>query len=229
MTESPSPRDAVLLSGGVDSTTLLAHRVARGTAVLTVSVDYGQRHKRELDAAAEISRHYGLANVVLDLSAWGRELIGSALTDSEVEVPHGHYTAETMKSTVVPNRNATLLMAAAGVALTRGADQLCTAVHSGDHAIYPDCRPGFLDHIDSACLFATDGAMRISAPFVDSTKTDIVRLGAELDAPLGLTWSCYEGGARHCGLCGTCVERREAFELAEVDDPTDYAAQVTAA
>lgn len=221
--------DAVLLSGGLDSTTALALRHAAGTAALAVSVNYGQRHARELDAAAAIAARYDVDHTVIDLAGWGRMLSGSALTDPDVAVPHGHYADESMRATIVPNRNAVLLMAAAGVALAEGCDTVVTAVHAGDHPVYPDCRPAFITAAKAAMELGTDGKVTLDAPFVAMSKTAIAGLGAELSAPLGSTWSCYEGGQHHCGRCGTCVERREAFTDAGIPDPTVYAEQVGAA
>ncbi len=129
-----------------------------------------------------------------------------------------------MKATVVPNRNMILLALAAGWAISQKADAIAYAAHGGDHAIYPDCRPEFAEAMRHAIGLADWHRVELLRPFVTLTKADIVRRGAELGAPLGSTWSCYRGGARHCGRCGTCVERREAFALAGVPDPTDYEA-----
>lgn len=211
----------VLLSGGMDSTAALALAVRDADPVLALSVDYGQRHRRELDAAAAIASYYDVPHRVLDMSGWGGMLTGSALT-ADVAVPHGHYEAPSMAVTVVPNRNATFLMAAAGVAQTIGATEVWTAVHAGDHAVYPDCRPEFIDAADRAASTGTGGAVGIVAPFVRMSKAEIAEMGEQLGAPLGITWSCYEGGAEHCGACGTCVERREAFAAAGVPDFTTY-------
>lgn len=217
------PRDLVLLSGGLDSSTLLAHQAAEGTAAFALSVDYGQRHARELTAATLIAAHYQVRHAILDMTGWGALLTGSALTDRAVAVPHGHYADESMKATIVPNRNATLLMAAAGVALSKGCDRVLTAVHAGDHPVYPDCRPEFIHAAATAVELGTDRGVTIEAPFVNISKTDIARLAGELGLPIEMTWSCYEGGDVHCGQCGTCVERREAVDLAGVPDPTPYA------
>lgn len=213
----------VLLSGGLDSTTLLARVVDAGTARLALSADYGQRHRRELDAARAVAAHYGVAHTVVDLSGWGRLLDGSALTDASVPVPHGHYAAPSMASTVVPNRNATLISAAAGVAIARGCDTVAVAVHAGDHPVYPDCRPEFLDAMNTALRYGTQDAARLVAPFAHWDKTAIVAEAHRLGAPVELSWSCYEGGPVHCGRCGTCVERAGAFFAAGVTDPTEYA------
>ena len=209
----------VLLSGGLDSTVLLAHTITQGRPTVALSVDYGQRHRRELDAAQAVAHHYRVDHYVLDLTSWGRLLVGSSLTDATVAVPHVDYDADSMANTVVPNRNAVFLMAAAGIAQTLGHDTIATAVHAGDHYLYPDCRPEFIHAANQAALAGTGGAVQIAAPFVDITKADIARLGRTLNVPFALTWSCYEGGAQHCGACGTCRERRQALHGF---DPTRY-------
>lgn len=216
-------RDLVLLSGGLDSSTLLAQRAARGTAAVALSVDYGQRHRRELDAAVRVAAYYEVEHHVLDMTGWGRLLTGSALTDPTVDVPHGHYADESMKATIVPNRNATLLMAACGVAISKGCTHVLTAVHAGDHPVYPDCRPEFIDAAARAAELGSGGAVTIEAPFVSISKTDIAVWAAKLRLPVSRTWSCYEGGDLHCGKCGTCVERIEALNEAGIIDPTRYA------
>ncbi|UXE04469.1 PreQo pathway QueC-like protein [Mycobacterium phage Funsized] len=207
-----------LLSGGLDSSTLVAFAAADAA----VFVDYGQRHIRERQSADAIAEHYGIPLYPLDLTSYGKNVATSALTNHDIEVPHGHYAAETMAATVVPNRNAVMLSAAAGVAVSLGLERVVTAVHAGDHAIYADCRPEFIVALDHA-TFAGCG-IHIDAPFVARTKTDIARFAKTLDVPVGLTWSCYEGGEVHCGRCGTCVERAEALHDAGWDpDPTTYA------
>jgi len=149
---------------------------------------------------------------------------GSALTD-DIAVPDGHYAEETMKITVVPNRNAIMLTIAFGLASAQGADAVAAAVHGGDHFIYPDCRPAFIEAFQTMQNCALDGqsTIKLYTPFVTISKADIVSIGKELVVPFEKTWSCYKGGATHCGRCGTCVERIEAFHLAHVDDPTKYA------
>lgn len=219
--------DLVLLSGGLDSTTAVAMSADANRLGGAIAVDYGQRHRRELDAAAAVAKHYGVPLTTLDLRAWGRLLTGSALTDPTVAVPHGHYAAANMATTVVPNRNATFLMAAVGVAQANGHDVVVTAVHAGDHAVYADCRPAFIAAADRAARLSTDSAVGISAPFAYLSKTEIAAIAATVDAPLQLTWSCYEGGDAHCGRCGTCVERIEAFRDAGLVDPTRYVTDFT--
>src|SRR5262249_3497654 len=222
------PRRAVVaVSGGLDSTVLAYWFHARGVELVLVSVDYGQRHDAELRFAAATATRLGAGHHVLDLRAVGAVLTGSALTHRGVEVPDGHYTDESMRATVVPNRNAILLDCTVGVAITIGADAVAVAAHAGDHAVYPDCRPAFVDAYAVMVAVANEGFLpdgfAVLAPFVHLSKAQIVALGAELAVPFAQTWSCYRGGERHCGSCGTCVERREAFGLAGVVDPTEYA------
>ncbi|GAB4299873.1 MAG: 7-cyano-7-deazaguanine synthase QueC [Roseovarius sp.] len=214
----------VICSGGLDSVTL-AHRIAaEGRLAALLSFDYGQRHRKELDFAARCGARLGVPHELVDIAGLGRLLSGSALTDS-VAVPEGHYAEETMKLTIVPNRNAIMLAVAFGLAAARGARAVALAVHGGDHFIYPDCRPGFVEAFRAMQRQALDGVAEIDllAPFVTLSKAEIVAEGARIGTPFAETWSCYKGGARHCGRCGTCVERREAFHLAGVPDPTDYA------
>jgi len=216
------------LSGGLDSVTLAHELVADGRDVIALSFHYGQRHAKELDRAARCADRLGAAHHVVDLQSVGALLTGSALTDAAVQVPEGHYTDESMAATVVPNRNAIMLSVAVGVAVARGAEAVATAVHAGDHAIYPDCRPAFIEAIEHEARVANEGfiadGFRVLAPFLHLSKDEIVRRGAALGVPFEHTWSCYLGEELHCGRCGTCVERREAFDLAGVDDPTRYAA-----
>ena len=162
---------------------------------------------------------------IVDLSALRPLIAGqSSLTNPFIEVPEGHYANVTMKATVVPNRNMILLAVAIGHAISLGYDAVAYGAHSGDHAIYPDCREVFAAAMSTAALLCDWREIKLLRPFVDITKADIVELGAELSVPYALTWSCYRGGELHCGKCGTCVERREAFELAGVEDPTEYQA-----
>ncbi len=214
----------VICSGGLDSVTLAYKIAAEHELLALVSFDYGQRHKKEISFAALCAENLGTEHLVIDISHIGGLLSGSALTD-EIEVPDGHYAEETMKATVVPNRNAIMLAIAYGIGSARGAEAVATAVHGGDHFIYPDCRPAFIESFQAMQNHALAGMPEIQlyTPFVNITKADIVAAGQELGVPFASTWSCYKGGARHCGRCGTCVERLEAFFLAGVADPTEYA------
>ncbi len=213
----------VVFSGGLDSTVLLSHLLHERHTVRALSIHYGQRHARELQAAQTIARKLSVEHRIADLRGLAPLLSGSSLTSDDLPVPEGHYAETSMKATVVPNRNMILLSVAAGWALSVGAEAVAYAAHGGDHAIYPDCRPEFADAVDAALRLADWKPMRLLRPFVGRTKADLVRLGAQLCAPLDLTWSCYCGGDLHCGRCGTCIERREAFHLAGVPDPTAYA------
>lgn len=214
----------VICSGGLDSVTL-AHKVAVENELIgLVSFDYGQRHKKELDFAKKCADRLGTDYKLIDIAHIGAMLGGSALTDN-IAVPDGHYAEETMKITVVPNRNAIMLAIAFGIASAQGADAVATAVHGGDHFIYPDCRPAFIEAFQTMQNYALagHGDIQLYTPFVRLSKADIVAVGHALAVPFELTWSCYKGGATHCGRCGTCVERLEAFHLARVNDPSLYA------
>lgn len=210
-------------SGGLDSTALLCHLMKQGHHVRCLSVDYGQRHRRELEAAARICDQLGVEHRVADLTGIGFALAGSSQT-SDIPVPEGHYTAPSMAATVVPNRNMILLSVATAWAVATKSEAVAYAAHCGDHAIYPDCREGFAAAMSVAVFLANEPPVRLIRPFIDKTKADIVRLGAEIGAPFAMTYSCYNGREHHCGKCGTCYERREAFELAGVSDPTEYEA-----
>jgi 7-cyano-7-deazaguanine synthase len=212
----------VTYSGGMDSTVLLHHLLVIGNNVRALSVNYGQRHARELQNAAAICASLGVEHRIADLRSLAGIIGGSSLTSPDVPVPDGHYAEETMKTTVVPNRNMILLAVAAGWAMAVKADAVAYAVHSGDHAIYPDCRPAFADAVAHAIELADWHKVELLRPFISLTKADIVRRGVELRVPFADTWSCYKGGERHCGRCGTCIERREAFCLAGIPDPTSY-------
>jgi 7-cyano-7-deazaguanine synthase len=212
-------------SGGMDSTTLAAHYSSNGYQLLLLSFDYGQRHTRELFSAKAVADWFDAEHHVVDLSGVGALLPGSALTDYSVPVPDGHYAAESMRATVVPNRNMIMASAAIGIASARKASLVAMGIHAGDHAVYPDCRPGFIDALRQCTNYALEGfsTPRIEAPFLTWSKTQIAQHAHALSAPLFLSWSCYRGEEIHCGTCGTCVERREAFTLASLPDPTEYA------
>lgn len=217
-------KTTIICSGGLDSVSL-AHILAdQGALSRLVSFDYGQRHRKELDFAAACAQRLGVPFHLIDMRSIGASLTGSALTD-DIDVPDGHYAEDSMRITVVPNRNAIMLTIAYGIAAANGDTAVATAVHGGDHFIYPDCRPAFTTAFDAMQRAALDGYADVAlvTPFVHRTKADIVTEGAKVNTPFAQTWSCYKGGAVHCGRCGTCVERREAFDLAGVADPTAYA------
>ncbi len=211
----------LVYSGGLDSTVLLYHLLAEGHEIHCLGIDYGQRHRRELVAGQAICERLGVEYRVADLTAIRPLLKGSSLTDS-VPLPEGAYDFENMKSTVVPNRNMILLSLAIAWATSLRADVVAYAAHAGDHVLYPDCRPEFAEAMDRAAALCDWNPVRLLRPFIEMGKGDIVRRGAELGVPFELTWSCYQGGQRHCGRCGTCVERRGAFARAGIPDPTEY-------
>ena len=214
----------VLLSGGMDSVTAL-HWAAREHEVgSALSFDYGSKHNcRELPLAAWQAAQLGVPHVVMALP-FVNQHFASDLLQSGGDIPDGHYAEENMKRTVVPFRNGILLAIAAGFAESRGAEGLGIGAHSGDHAIYPDCRELFMVAMGEAIRLGSYAELALMRPFIEMSKAGIARCGAELGVDFGKTWSCYKGGERQCGTCGTCVERREAFGLAGLGDPTDYVA-----
>ncbi|MDA0240468.1 MAG: 7-cyano-7-deazaguanine synthase QueC [Proteobacteria bacterium] len=213
----------VVCSGGMDSVTLAYHVKRERELTRLISFDYGQRHKKELDFAAMAAADLEVPHEIIDISSLAKFLTGSALTD-DIEVPEGHYAEENMQTTVVPNRNAIFLTIAFGVAAGEKSSAVAAAVHSGDHFIYSDCRVEFIDAFRTMQNLALEGVSEVDlyTPYVNSSKADIARIGAELGVPFEKTWSCYKGGDRHCGRCGTCVERLEAFHLAGAKDQTVY-------
>lgn len=214
-----------VVSGGMDSVTLAYKLKREGHDLHLVSFNYGQRHKKEIEFARICARDLGTVHRIVNLPIT-EHLRGSALTDERVQVPEGHYAADNMSQTVVPNRNAIMLSIAYGIAVANQADFVAAAFHSGDHFIYPDCRPEFTKAFSEMQKLATEGYgkphLELVTPFINSSKADIASIGSKLGVPWRQTWSCYQGGGVHCGRCGTCVERIEAFHLAEVDDPTYY-------
>ena len=214
-------KSVVLLSGGIDSGTLLYWALKRYD-VVALTFDYGSKHSdHEQAAAKELTRRAGVDHISIKLP-FVNDLYKSDLLQSGGEIPEGHYEDSSMKSTVVPFRNGIMLSIAAGYAESIGAATVLYAAHAGDHAIYPDCRPEFLRAMSEAARTGTYLNVAVRDPFVDLHKKDIVLLGHELGVPFEITYSCYKGGRLHCGKCGTCVERREAFRLAGVTDLTKY-------
>ena len=220
-----SKKAVAIVSGGLDSVTLAYLLASEGFSLHLLSFDYGQRHHKELKYAKSCAERLDAEFDVVDISGGGRLLKGSALID-DVPVPHGHYAAPNMAITVVPNRNAIMLSIAYGVAVAEGAGIVATGVHAGDHFVYSDCRPEFIDAFDKMQRKAVEGfgdeSLRLYAPFGEWSKAAIVTTGARLGVPYADTWSCYEGGEVHCGRCGTDVERKQAFREAAVSDPTEY-------
>lgn len=220
-------KTVVIFSGGMDSTALLWQaRFVENDDVYALTFDYGQRHCREIEAAKNIAPLATVKHRVVDISSIKPLLGGSSQTDVAVDVPQGHYAEESMKQTVVPNRNMVMLAIATAWAVSLKAQKIAYAAHAGDHAIYPDCREEFAAAMSSAIALCDWHHVRLATPFITRTKSqivaDCVKLG--LEVPWHMTYSCYNGRANHCGLCGTCVERKEAFKLAGMSDPTYYEA-----
>lgn len=209
----------VVFSGGLDSTTLLYKQYWGQGVAAAVSFNYGQRHEKELQQAKKIAEGLGIEWILIDLSQTGlvEALQGStSLIKGGEEVPEGHYTEENMKSTVVPNRNMMMISIAGAIAVAKGANSVSVGVHSGDHAIYPDCRTEFINSSSTTLHLANEGMSdlkmgSVEAPFVNVDKTEIARQAFRFGVPIEETWSCYKGGENHCGRCGTCVERLEAL------------------
>lgn len=216
-----SEKDSLIIySGGLDSTTLLYDE--RERIALAVVFDYGSNHAaHEKACAAWHCSRLGIELIAIDLGFIGRHM-PSSLTAGAEAVPEGRYDDANMRSTVVPFRNGIMLSVACGMAESRGLQRVLMANHSGDHAVYPDCRPEFVGAMDAAMQAGTYVGVHLAAPYTRLTKTDIVRRGAALGIDYSHTYSCYKGGDRHCGRCGTCTERREAFREAGVPDPTLY-------
>lgn len=232
-----------IVSGGMDSTVLLYYMVERGRYPHVLSFNYGQRHRKELQFAQYHSDRLNLKQTTINLGeitplisnsaltsqtrmVTGKELVEGQGFHNHIEVPEGHYAEESMKATVVPNRNMMMLAIAGAVAVNNKAIELGIGVHGGDHFIYPDCRNEFIRLFETTLRVGNEGFLapgfQLFAPFLGQGKHDIATLGNGLNVDFNMTWSCYKGGEKHCGKCGTCVERIEAFQLANVYDPTVY-------
>ncbi len=210
----------IIYSGGLDSTTLLYEE--RERIALAVTFDYSSNHaSREMSCAHWHCQHLGIEHLVIDIAFVGRYL-ASSLTAGAEAVPEGDYDDDNMRSTVVPFRNGIMLSVACGIAESRGLQRVLIANHGGDHAVYPDCRHDFVRAMDDAMRAGTYEGVRLVAPYTGIAKSDIVKRGAALGIDYGKTYSCYRGGERHCGRCGTCRERVEAFRKAGIIDPTIY-------
>lgn len=213
-------KSLIILSGGMDSVTMLYEY--QDQIALAVSFDYGSNHnEREISFARLHCERLHIDHLVIPLKFMG-QYFRSSLLDGADAIPEGHYTAENMRSTVVPFRNGIMLSIACGLAESRGLTQVMIANHGGDHTIYPDCRPDFINAMSSAMVAGTDTKVGIYAPYTDISKTDIALHGKSLGIDYTETWSCYKGQEHHCGKCGTCVERREALRDAGIIDGTVY-------
>ena len=212
----------IILSGGMDSVTLLYEY--RDRVALAVTFDYGSNHNRREAAFAKLHcERLGIEHLLIPLN-FIHDYFKSSLLEGADAIPEGHYAAENMKSTVVPFRNGIMLSIACGIAESRGLKNVMIANHFGDHSIYPDCRAGFVEAMSQAMSEGTYDGVKVFAPYTGISKTDIARHGATLGIDYTETYSCYKGGAKHCGKCGTCVERKEALHDAGIDDRTEYEA-----
>ena len=210
----------LVLSGGLDSTTMLYEYQSR--IAMAVSFHYGANHNdKEIACASMHCERLGIPHQVIRLPFF-KDVVHSSLLSGAEAIPEGHYAKENMRSTVVPFRNGIMLAIAAAMAEDSGLGYVMLANHSGDHTIYPDCRPEFVDAMSKAIEAGTYNGVKLWAPYTNITKTDICRHGKELGIDYSETWSCYKGAEKHCGRCGTCVERREALAAAGIIDTTEY-------
>lgn len=211
---------AIIVSGGMDSITLLYDH--KDEIALGISFDYGSNHNaREIPFARMHCERLGIKHITINLD-FMHQYFKSSLLDGAKAIPEGHYADDNMKSTVVPFRNGIMLAIAIGIAESNNLDQVFIANHGGDHTIYPDCRPEFINAIDAAATAGTYNNVKVIAPYTKITKSDIARIGKRLGIDYAETWSCYKGGEVHCGKCGTCVERKEALAEAGIEDKTIY-------
>ncbi|MBD3350607.1 MAG: 7-cyano-7-deazaguanine synthase QueC [Candidatus Lokiarchaeota archaeon] len=216
-------KSVLILSGGMDSTTLLYKLVSEGKKIFALSFNYGQKHKKELKFARYNCKKLNVPHKIIDLSGLKEQgLFGKSSLTSEIDIPEGHYEEPTMKSTVVPNRNMIMLSIAISYAISIGAKTIYYGAHAGDHAVYPDCRPEFVEKMQKVAESCHYYPISINAPFLHIDKGDIVAQGLKLNVDYSKTWTCYKGQEKACGKCGSCVERLEAFEKNGISDPLQY-------
>ena len=210
----------IILSGGLDSTTMLYEY--KDDIALALSFDYGSNHNaRELAFARLHCERLGIPHIIIPLD-FIHQYFRISLLEGADAIPEGNYDDDNMRSTVVPFRNGIMLAIAAGMAETRGLSRIMMANHAGDHAIYPDCRQSFVDAMNQAIMAGTYEGITLFTPYTNLTKADIARHGKALGIDYSETWSCYKGGEKHCGKCGTCTERKEALREAGIEDTTEY-------
>ena len=211
----------VVYSGGMDSFTLINKAIKDGHEVKAISFDYGQKHKKELLFAKNFCEISKIEHEITDITEISSLLKGSALID-DIEIPQGGYADNSMKLTIVPNRNMILISMAIGFAVSSKASEVWFGAHKGDHAIYPDCRPEFVEKMNAVALISDYKPIGVKAPFLNLSKSEILLKGIEMNLDYSKTWTCYEGKDLACGLCGSCNERLEAFKENELDDPLKY-------
>jgi 7-cyano-7-deazaguanine synthase len=209
-----------IVSGGMDSITML-HKLNEEHEVKVISFNYGQRHSKELDVAKINSELLGLEHKIIDIEVLKQLISNSALT-GDTDVPEGHYAEENMTQTVVPNRNMIMASLAIGYAVNIDFDAIAMGIHSGDHAIYPDCRPEFHSALRTCALIANYKPIEVLAPYLYSDKTGIIKDGLKIGVDYSKTWTCYKGGEIACGVCGSCQERLEGFKNNNIEDPLEY-------
>ena len=213
----------VIYSGGMDSFTVLHKAIEQGKDVYPLTFNYGQRHAKEIDYAAKVCQELNVPHKIVDISAISQLMTGSSLTvDSDIEIPQGHYEEDSMKSTVVPNRNMVLLSMAIAYAVSIEANAVYYGAHSGDHAIYPDCRPEFVHKMNEVSQIANYQPIDIVSPYIENNKIEILADGLRMGLDYGKSWTCYNGREQACGVCGSCVERLEAFSANDLTDPLAY-------
>jgi len=219
-----SKKVVVIYSGGMDSYTVLHKAIEEGLTPVALTFDYGQRHVKEIQIASEVCESLAINHKIIDITAINQLIGGSSLTDSSIEVATGDYDNNNMVNTVVPNRNMILLSLAVGYAVSIGAEKVYYGAHSGDHEIYPDCRPIFVEKMNEVAAVANYEKTEIHSPYLKSDKVGILKDGLRMGLDYSKTWTCYNGREKACGECGSCKERLEAFAKNGLSDPISYEA-----
>ena len=209
----------LIYSGGSDSFTLLNYAISKNIDVDCITFSYGQKHKKEIDYAKSVCRESNKKHTIIDIDNTEALFGSSSLTSDDNQIPYGSYMEDTMRSTIVPNRNMIFLSYAIAYSIANKINEVWYGAHAGDHFIYPDCRPEFLDAMNNAAGLCDPNKIVIEAPFINLTKGEIIKIGLNLDLDYSKAWTCYEGKDIPCGRCGSCVERAEAFLDNSQTDP----------
>lgn len=212
----------VIYSGGMDSYTVLHKAIEEGLIPFALTFNYGQRHIKEIDVARDVCLHLNINHKIIDISSINELIGGSSLTDTEIEVSTGEYENDNMINTIVPNRNMILLSMAIGYAVSIGAEKVYYGAHSGDHEIYPDCRPIFVEKMNAVAAVANYEEVSIYSPYLNSDKIGILKDGLRMGLDYSKTWTCYNGREKSCGICASCIERLDAFAKNALSDPLAY-------